>query len=126
VIDRYSKYQIDIASEYVAKKLTEKFQSEQSHHLELLRGLQHRDGVPLLFGHLYKSFAHLVIPRGGDFRTRNLSTGDSAILHLEAKTSKSLGNVHDLLKVGKNEYAMGPIHSLELMLLCVIPLSSST
>jgi len=107
IIDRYSKYQIDVASEYVAKRLTEKFGSDSRHHLELLRSLQHRDGVSLLFGHLYENFAHQVIPIGGDFRTRNLSTGNSAILHLEEKTTRQLCNVHDLLKVGDNEYEMG-------------------
>ncbi len=63
--------------------------------------------MPLLFGHLYENFAHQVIPIGGDFRTRNLSTGNSAILHLEEKTTRQLCNVHDLLKVGDNEYGMG-------------------
>ena len=75
--------------------------------MELLRNLQLRDGVSLLFGHLYEDFAHLVIPRGGDFRTRNLSTGDEAVFHLEEKISKPLANVRDLSKVDKNEYGMG-------------------
>lgn len=86
---------------------TEKFGTDSRHHLELLRSLQNRDGVPLLFGHLYENFAHQVIPRGGDFLTRNLSTGKSAVLHLKEKASKPLANVHDLSKVGKDEYGMG-------------------
>lgn len=105
--DRYSKFQIDVASEYVARRLTDKFGSDSRHHLELLRSLQNRQGVPLLFGHLYENYAHQVIPRGGAFPTRNLSTGEEGVFHLEQKTTKLLSSVGDVSKVEDGEYGMG-------------------
>lgn len=60
-----------------------------------------------MFAHLYESFAHLMIPRGGDFRTRHLTTGKSSVFHLEPKVTKPLNNVHDLSKVNEKEYRMG-------------------
>lgn len=89
---------------FILFSITEKFGSDSRHHLELLRTLQNRDGVPLLFGHLYENYAHLVIPRGGDFETRNLSTGESTTLHLEPKEKKLLRQVEDLSNISAGEY----------------------
>lgn len=85
----------------------DKFGSDSRLHLELLRNLQLRDGASLLFGHLYEDFAHLVIPRGGDFRTRNLSTGEEGVFRLDEKIPKPLADVDDLSEVGGNEYGRG-------------------
>jgi hypothetical protein len=86
---------------------TAKFGPETSHHRELLRTLQNRPGTAILFGHLYENYAHLLIPHGGDFPTRNLTTGKVSTLHLEPKTTKQLKNVRDLLGIKQNEYGEG-------------------
>lgn len=88
-------------------QITDKFGPEISHHRELLRTLQNRPGTALLFGHLYENYAHRAIPRGGDFPTRNLTTGKVSTLHLEPKTTKQLRNVHDLSGIAKDEYGEG-------------------
>jgi hypothetical protein len=48
-----------------------------------------------------------VLPQGGDFPIRNLTTGDVSTLHLEPKTTKQLQNVHGLTTIEQNEYGEG-------------------
>jgi hypothetical protein len=86
---------------------TDNFGSNISHHRELLRTLQNRPRTAVLFGHLYENYAHQIIPRGGDFLTRNLTTGKESTLHLKPKTTKQLKNVHDLSTIQKHEYGKG-------------------
>lgn len=48
-----------------------------------------------------------MIPRGGTFRIRNLSTGNTRVLKLEEKSVKQLHTVDDLSSISKNGYGMG-------------------
>jgi len=87
--------------------MAEKFQQDsRQDYLTMLRVLQFRDRDPLLFGRLYEKFAHQVIPRGGMFHTRNLSTGDTGFLKLERKNVKQLHTINDLTTVSEDEYGM--------------------
>lgn len=85
----------------------EKFGSDVTYHLAILRALEYRRDAPILFGHLYEDFAHKVIPEGGEFRTRNLKTGNESVLHITKKTVKHMENVKDLSKLDESDYGKG-------------------
>ena len=64
-------------------------------------------GTGILFEHLYEHFAHQVIPRGGDFRIRNLETNEISVLHLDPKATTKLHQKDDLRRLEIAEYGHG-------------------
>ena len=62
-----------------------------------------RNEAPILVGHLYEAFAHLVLSEGGSFRARPLEAGPRFELQLEKKIAVWLGK-RDIKDVAANEY----------------------
>lgn len=75
--------------------------------MQLLRQVQHREGSEIFFGHLYESFAHQVLSRGGTFKYRDLENHKIGKFHLKPKSRKLLHNQHSLIGVGVDEYGAG-------------------
>lgn len=76
--------------------------------MTLIHSLRIRNEAPILVGHLYEAFAHLVISEGGCFRARLAENlGICFELQLEKKTLVHLRKKEDIKGVAKNEYGQG-------------------
>jgi hypothetical protein len=73
----------------------------------LIRSLRIRNEAPILVGHLYEAFAHLVLSEGGCFRTRAANGGAVNLLQLEKKKLVHLRKRGDIKNVAANEYGQG-------------------
>lgn len=83
-----------------------RFDNKES-YVTVLRHLRVRKEAPILVGHLYEAFAHLVLSDGGNFRARRAEDNVHIELQLEKKRMVHLSICKDLQNVRENEYGQG-------------------
>jgi len=79
----YLTPRLRFASEYVASKLLDRFAThERNRLLNFLRAAEAEGSVAGLRGHLFEHWAHRTIAAGGNFRMRDLRTGNETWIRL--------------------------------------------
>jgi len=105
VVSSYQKKRIKFASNYVSKKVAQKFQLSEQNDLRLfLVGGQEFGAFGSLRGYLFEGYAHNILCNGGKFRIRSLQSGDIQHLTIPQTEEVAIHDFSDAIATEKKYY----------------------